>query len=390
MKPGYKQTEVGVIPVDWDEQRLGSTSSITTGRKDVNEGNPYGEYPFFTCSRYHTYSDFYSFDTEAILIAGNGDVGNLHRYCGKFEAYQRTYVVHKFSSHVPYVWHQLRYRLAESLGLGKIGSSIPYIKKGNLTGFSFPIPPSVAEQEAIAEALGDADALIESLERLIAKKRDIKQGAMQELLTGQKRLPGFTGKWEVKRLGDCLLSPPDYGINAPSVPYSGNLPNYIRITDISEHGRFCPNPPVSVKAANAEHYYLHEGDVVFARTGASVGKSYLYDLQDGQLVFAGFLIRVRVNTQNLVPAFLAGYAMTKAYWDWVRLMSMRSGQPGINGYEYAQLPLTLPHVSEQTAIAAVLSDMDAEIAALEGKLSKARAIKQGMMQELLTGRIRLV
>ena len=108
------------------------------------------------------------------------------------------------------------------------------------------------------------------------------------------------------------------------------------------------------------------------------------------MVFAGFLIRVRPNPKALVSAFLAAYATTQAYWNWVRLMSMRSGQPGINGNEYAQLSLPLPPVSEQTAIAEVLSDMDAELAALEQRLAKTRDLKQGMMQELLTGRTRLV
>jgi type I restriction enzyme S subunit len=194
----------------------------------------------------------------------------------------------------------------------------------------------------------------------------------------------------VKRLGDCLLSRPEYGINAPAVPFSDKLPTYIRITDISEHGRFCPDPRVSVGAPSADQFYLHDGEVVFARTGASVGKSYLYDSRDGQLVFAGFLIRVRPNPELLLPAFLAAYVTTKPYWNWVRLMSMRSGQPGINGNEYAQLPLSLPCLAEQIAIAEVLTDMDAELAALEQRRDKTRALKQGMMQELLTGRTRLV
>jgi len=191
-------------------------------------------------------------------------------------------------------------------------------------------------------------------------------------------------------LGECLLSRPDYGINAAAVPFSDSLPSYIRITDISEHGRFSPSPRVSVKASSANQYYLHKGDVVFARTGASVGKSYLYDPCDGPLVFAGFLIRVRPNPDLLVSAFLAAYTTTKPYWNWVRLMSMRSGQPGINGNEYAQLPLSLPPLPEQSAIAAVLSDMDAELTALEARRDKTRALKQAMMQELLTGRTRLV
>lgn len=153
--------------------------------------------------------------------------------------------------------------------------------------------------------------------------------------------------WSVRRLSDCLASPPDYGINAPAVPFSDNLPVYIRITDITQDGRFSPEKLVSVKSTRADKYYLNEGELVFARTGASVGKSYMHDPQDGRLVFAGFLIRVSPNLSRLIPAYLAAYANTGAYWNWVRLMSMRSGQPGINGNEYGQLPIPLPPTIEE-------------------------------------------
>jgi type I restriction enzyme, S subunit len=238
--------------------------------------------------------------------------------------------------------------------------------------------------------LSDVDALLGALDKLIAKKRDLKRTAMQRLLTGKKRLPGFTIQWDLKSLGECLTSRPDYGINAPAVPFSDMLPSYIRITDISEHGRFSSAERLSVKAANAGQFYLNEGDIVFARTGASVGKSYLYDQRDGPLVFAGFLIRVHPNPDVLLTAFLAAYVNTRAYWNWVRLMSMRSGQPGINSNEFTQLPISLPTVPEQTAITVVLTDMDAEIVALEARREKTCALKQGMMQELLTGKTRLV
>ena len=269
------------------------------------------------------------------------------------------------------------------------GTTMASMNQEILWRISLPFP-ALPEQRAIAAALSDVDALISAQDKLIAKKRDLKQAAMQQLLTGEQRLPGFHGEWEVKRLRDCRSHAPDYGINAPAVPFSDKLPSYLRITDISEHGRFSPDPRVSVNAANSDQFYLSEGDLVFARTGASVGKSYLYNAQDGQLAFAGFLIRVRPNPEILVSTFLAAYANTRRYWNWVRLMSMRSGQPGINGSEYAQLPIFLPTVVEQTAIAAVLSDMDAEIAALEQKCDKTRSLKQGMMQELLTGKTRLV
>jgi len=188
VKPGRQETEIGKIPKDWDIQFLGKNSAITTGRKDVNEGNPDGTYPFFTCSRNYTFSDSFSFDLEAILIAGNGDVGNLHYFSGKFEAYQRTYVVHHFTSHVKFIWYQLDYRLIESLGLGTIGTSIPYIKKENLTEFRFPSPTSKTEQIAIAEILSDIDTEIVALKTRLTKAQQVKRGMMQELLSGRIRL----------------------------------------------------------------------------------------------------------------------------------------------------------------------------------------------------------
>ena len=389
---GYKQTEVGVIPEEWVVAELGTTcTQVTTGKLDVNAMTPNGQYNFYTCARDYYQIDTYAFDTEALLVSGNGaNVGYIHYYKGKFNAYQRTYVLSCFVDSIKYVQHYMGRNLSERIRVEVNAGNTPYITRGTLTEMKIALPPTKAEQEAIAEALSDVDALIASLDKLIAKKRDLKQAAMQELLTGKKRLPGFSGEWEVKRLGDCLISRPDYGINAPAVPFSDRLPAYIRITDISEDSRFSPEKLVSVRAANAGNYYLGDGDLVFARTGASVGKSYLYNPLDGRLVFAGFLIRVRPDPAILIPAFLAAYATTDAYWNWVRLMSMRSGQPGINGNEYAQLPISLPSIPEQTAIAAVLSDMDAGIAAVERKRDKTRALKQGMMQELLTGKTRLV
>ena len=196
-------------------------------------------------------------------------------------------------------------------------------------------------------------------------------------------------EWRITRLGDCLTSRPSYGINAAAVAYSDRLPTYIRITDISEDGRFAPSPRMSVRSPLAHDYFLADGDIVFARTGGSVGKSYRYDPADGALVYAGFLICVRPDPGKLLPAFAAAYATTGPYWRWVRLMSMRSGQPGINGQEYAQLPIPLPPLAEQRAIAAALSDVDALLAGLDRLIAKKRDLKQAAMQQLLTGQTRL-
>ncbi len=190
--------------------------------------------------------------------------------------------------------------------------------------------------------------------------------------------------WEVKRLGECLLKNPDYGINAAAVDYDDTLPTYLRITDISEDGKYLNSSKVSVDNTLANSYYLDNGDIVFARTGASVGKTYLYIPTDGKLVFAGFLIRVKSNPDILNPSYLIYLTQTKKYWTWVAGNSMRSGQPGLNSSEYKSFQIPIPPtIAEQTAIATALSDADALISSLGKLIEKKRNIKQGAMHQLL-------
>ncbi|RDD48202.1 restriction endonuclease subunit S [Aeromonas sp. ARM81] len=195
--------------------------------------------------------------------------------------------------------------------------------------------------------------------------------------------------WDIASLGSLLKETPRYGINAPAVPLTGDTPVYIRITDISDDGYFSPGEKVGVNSPLSGMYFLSAGDIVLARTGASVGKSYLYNKNDGQLVYAGFLIKVSPNQERLSSMFLSQYLKSHQYWNWVVVNSMRSGQPGINGSEYANLLIPTPTIEEQTAIANVLSDSDALIDALEQLIAKKQAIKSATMQQLLTGRTRL-
>jgi type I restriction enzyme S subunit len=196
--------------------------------------------------------------------------------------------------------------------------------------------------------------------------------------------------WKLVRLSSLLAAPPSYGINAPAVPYSFSLPAYIRITDISDDGKFIEKSRASVDNKASYLYKLEEGDLVFARTGASVGKSYLYQKNDGDLVYAGFLIKIKPDEKKLNSIYLFNFVKSGFYWGWVKTNSMRSGQPGINGAEYGSLPVVIPSsVEEQKNIAEALSDADALIESLEQLIAKKRQIKQGAMQELLTGQRRL-
>lgn len=199
------------------------------------------------------------------------------------------------------------------------------------------------------------------------------------------RFPEFRNSeyWNAYQLGECLSQHPDYGINAPAVPYSDNLPNYLRITDISDDGHFLRDQKVSVDEKVTENNYLEDGDIVLARTGASVGKSYKYRIEDGRLVFAGFLIRVKPDKKKLNSELLFQFFSTTQFWCWVDFISVRSGQPGINGNEYSYMPIPLPpSLNEQHKIATCLSSIDALITTQTQKLNTLKAHKKGLMQQL--------
>ena len=198
------------------------------------------------------------------------------------------------------------------------------------------------------------------------------------------RFPEFqdTEGWKEYILGDFLLEQPRYGINAPAVPFLEELPTYIRITDISENGCFLPNPKVSVNHGAINDFYLNIGDLVFARTGASVGKCYKYKEKDGKLVFAGFLIKVSPDQTRLSSDFLFQFTFTQQYWKWIDLTSIRSGQPGINSKELASMELYLPVKDEQQKIADCLSSLDDLIEATAQKVRALEKHKKGLMQRL--------
>ncbi|MCC6752926.1 MAG: restriction endonuclease subunit S [Saprospiraceae bacterium] len=196
--------------------------------------------------------------------------------------------------------------------------------------------------------------------------------------------------WEIKKLGECCLVKGEYGINAPAVEFSENLPAYLRITDIDDNGNYSVDKKASVGDPNFEQFILKNGDIVFARTGATVGKTYLYKTSDGTLVFAGFLIRFRTNEKILTSQHLKYFTETKPYWDWVKTVSMRSGQPGINAEEYSSLKIPLPPLPEQKAIAQVLSTADAAIHTTEKLIGQKELRKKWLMQQLLTGKKRLL
>ena len=200
----------------------------------------------------------------------------------------------------------------------------------------------------------------------------------------------FSGEWRSVKLGDVVRGKLSYGINAAAVPYDGKNPAYIRITDITEYGRYNAAGKVSVIASTRERekYRLREGDIVLARTG-SVGKSYLYDPKDGELIYAGYLIKASINCEKCDPRYVFYQLHTRRYWSWIATMSKRSVQSGINSKEYALFTFPLPPLDEQIAIADTLSAFDRHLANLSELIAKHEGIRAGALEDLLSGRTRL-
>ena len=196
-------------------------------------------------------------------------------------------------------------------------------------------------------------------------------------------------EWTVRSLSQSILAKGDYGINAAAVEYSDGLPAYLRITDIDGDGIFCNDKRKSVADSNYKQFILDEGDIVFVRTGATVGKTYLYNKADGQLVFAGFLIRFKTDSDILIPYYLKFYTLTKPYWDWVKTTCTRSGQPGINSTEYGQLKIPMPTVTEQLKIVNVIKVWDEAIQKTQQLIEQLKKRNKGLVQQLLAGKIRL-
>ncbi|MFZ4699583.1 MAG: restriction endonuclease subunit S [Candidatus Methylumidiphilus sp.] len=427
--PCYKQTEVGVIPDDWDIitiQDLLDSNAIME-HLDGNHGELYPRNHEFKESGipYVTANDFcgykVSFNKCKYLseerarrfrkgIAKNGDVLFAHNATVGPTALLSTeldYVI--LSTTATYFRcnpeklinlfflyaiqsscfvHQYRAVMAQSTR-----NQVPITAQRKL---SVILPPTKAEQEAIAEALSDADAFIESLEQLIAKKRHIKQGAMQELLTGKKRLPGFSGKWLARVFNETCWYQEGPGVRSYQFTDSGikllNGTNIFRgELNLDSTSRF-----ISEKEAYGAyaHFLADAGDIVIASSGITIERFHekVAFVKETDLPFCmnTSTIRFKPIDKLLSSDFLYQFLTSDSFKRAIGGQATGSAQLNFGPSHVAKIIISLPSVNEQTAIASILSDMDAEITDLQTKLTKARHIKQGMMHNLLTGKIRLV
>ncbi len=397
VKKGYKLTEVGVIPEDWTLQPLGEVVTFLDGKrrpvKDTDRAKMRGAIPYYGASGIVDYVNDYLFDEELILLGEDGE-NILSRNCRlAFRISGKTWVNNHAHVLRPNPGINLGFLTdyLESLNYERLnsGTAQPKLNKQTCYGILIALPPTKAEQEAIAAALSDADALIEALAQLIAKKRQIKQGAMQELLRPREAWVETTlselasGKKELFDDGDW--------IEAEHITDEG-----VRLVQTGNIGVGCFVEKDAKKYVFESSFTsLHckeikEGDLLICRLAEPAGRAcVLPNIGEARIITSVDVTIFRPPATAANRVYLANVFSTD---HWFRAISDLCGgttHKRISRSALGSVKIKVPDVNEQTAIAAILSDMDAELAALEAKLAKARQLKQGMMHNLLTGRIRL-
>jgi type I restriction enzyme S subunit len=405
LKPGYKQTDVGAIPQNWEVNTLSQLGTVVRGGSPRPAGDPRyfnGNYiSWLTVAALTNISDSELYVTETaghlteegskhsrtldkdtLIIANSGATLGVAkilslRCCANDGI---AALIDQRKGDKRYLCHYINSQTRQLREIIATGNGQPNLNIGLIGNIAVPFP-SDAEQRAIAAALGDADDLIRALDRLIAKKRDLKQAAMQQLLTGKTRLPEFSRQWHVRRFSDLAL------LRRERVDPRKNGVHYfcVELEHIEqETGRLLGGTTAEEQLSLKSIF--REGDVLFGKLRAYLRKYWLAD-QEGvcsteiwvfapnlRIVTSEFLFQLVKVDQFIETANTAyGTHMPRSDWNVVKNYEVRT-----------------PPLAEQIAIATVLSNMDAEIAALEQRRDKTRDIKLGMMQELLTGRTRLI
>ena len=402
VREGYKNTEVGVIPEDWDVETLDDISELTSSKRIfesdyvssgvpfyrgkeislLNENKKLDEEYFISEEKYNGIKSVFGVPVKNdILITAVGTLGNIYLVPNNEKFYFKDgnlIWIRNIKKVLPeYLSIQLR-RLRNEIINNAIGSSQKALTIVVLKKQFFPLPPTKAEQTAIATALSDADALINSLEKLIAKKRNIKQGAMQQLLKPKEG-------WEVKKLGEISeMFSGGTPLTTNANYYNGGIP-WVVIADITKAGKYIAETEKTISnegLLNSSAKLFRSGVLLFAMY-ASIGKT---------------TIALMDTTCNQAILGIQPYSINKEYLYYFLSFNERKfatmGQTGtqsnLSKDMVQKIEIPYPIEEEQTYIATILSDMDAEIAALETKLEKYKKVKLGMMQNLLTGKIRLI
>lgn len=250
-----------------------------------------------------------------------------------------------------------------------------------LADFDYLLPP-IDEQEKIVKILKNIDSIINKYETLLKEKNQFIKSQFVEMFGN--------GNYEEKTLDEISIIRGEYGSNASATDYDENLPRYVRITDIDGDGKLNITSLASPKnETNIERYLLKYGDIIFARTGATVGKTYKYNIEDGECIYAGYCIRFRLNTDIVDPEYVFRYTQTDKYLKWVKNSQRGGAQPNINSKQYGNIYIPIPSKEEQNKFNVIVKQINKQKILLEKQKQNYEKLKKGLMQKLLTGKVRV-
>ena len=380
---GYKQTELGIIPEDWEVKPIGECLSIGNGCDYKDK--PFGNIPVYGTGGVITYINDYLYDGQTICIGRKGTINKPLYYEGKIWTVDTLYSTYNFIDvDVKYIYYLLL--TIDWMSLNE-ATGVPSLTSDRIRHILLALPP-VAEQRAIAEALGDIDGLIAALDKKIAKKRLIKQGAMQQLLTGKKRLPGFSDPWVEKKFSDLYRYASEGGTpdtNNMRFYANGDVP-FVKIEDTETKYIESCNSFITSEGINNSSAWIVPVNSIIYTNGATIGNVSINKIP----------VATKQGILGIIPSsiinleFMYYLLLSQNFKREVDSRQAKGTFATIILKSLDEIPIYLPlNQMEQIAIATILSDMDKEIADLEAQRDKYRLLKSGMMQKLLTGQIRL-
>ena len=368
----------------WEQRKLGELVDVCSGRdyKHLSEGT----IPVYGTGGYMlSVNDALSYDRDAIGIGRKGTI-------------DRPYILKAPFWTVDTLFYAIPREKVDLNFAFDIFQNIDWKKKDESTGVPSlsktaindidVLAPKHGEQQTIGQFFAAIDHLITLHQRKYDKLLNIKKSMLEKMFPKngsnipEIRFKGFTDPWEQRKLGE-LSSSFEYGLNAAAKEYDGEN-KYIRITDIDDESREFKQEDITspdTDLSSAENYKLSEGDILFARTGASVGKSYIYKASDGLVYYAGFLIRARIKPEYN-SEFVFQNTLTGNYEKFIKVTSMRSGQPGVNAQEYSQYQIMMPSKPEQDKISDCLRNLDNLITLHQRELEKLQNIKKSMLEKM--------
>ena len=411
MEVKYKKTGIDwmpEIPEHWRLIRLRFLCSITTGKKNTEDRIEDGEFPFFVRSQTIERINSYSFEGEGILTAGDGvGVGKVFHYVNeKFDFHQRVYLLFNFKEDIngKFLFYYLQTFLITELMRYNSKSTVDSIRLPILKDFIIPIPPKDEQIDSIFfidNQTAKINYFIQTKQQFIELLKEQRQsiithavtkGIVENVKMKETVLGEIPEHWEVRRLKFCLNEKLKYGANAAGDYYNPTWYRYIRITDFTADGTLNENNKLSLSPENGKDYELKDGDILLARSGATVGKSFQFKSVDREekCCYAGYLIKASPNEELILSDFLYNFTLTSNYENWKGSILIKATIENISADKYSNLLIPIPTIKEQKRILEHIKSetriLDIDINKAEREIELMKEYREAMIAEAVTGK----